>query len=63
MTVNAGFVDGANLSFICFPVYSFLEQKGSECKPYAGYYVGGRKVVSRIQEGPQIANPKLREAF
>lgn len=63
MTANAGFVDGTNLSFICFPVYSFIEQTGSECKPYAGYYVAGRSVVSRIQEEPRSADPKLREAF
>lgn len=63
MTVNAGLVDKTNLSFICFPVFSFIEQTGSECKPYAGYYVEGRKVVSRIQEEPRMADLKLREAF
>lgn len=63
MTANAGFVDGTNLSFICFPVYSFIEQTGSECKLYTDYYVASRKAVSRIQEEPRSADPKLIEAF
>lgn len=62
MTVCAGFVARANLSFIRLFIYSFIEQTGSECRPYDSH-VGGGKGVSRTQEGPRVADLKIRETF